>query len=87
MPYIRRDKRKELDPLIEKLSFSLGNEGEMNYAITKLIDAYYGKGGYAELNAAMGVLNCVTMEFYRRRVVPYEQRKRIENGDVYGGQE
>lgn len=82
-PYIRRDKRRELDPIIEKLSFSLGNDGDVNYAITKLIDVHYGKGSYVELNAAMGVLSCVIQEFYRRRVAIYEDSRCSENGEVF----
>ncbi len=87
MPYIRLEKRRELGPLIEKLSFSLGNDGEVNYAITKIIDIHYGKGGYTELNAAMGVLSCAMQEFYRRRCVPFEEEKMRANGDVYGGEQ
>jgi hypothetical protein len=29
------------------------------------------------------VLESVKLEFYRRKVAPYEEHKRIVNGDVY----
>jgi hypothetical protein len=40
-------------------------------------------GGYSKFNRAEGVLSAVSKEFYRRVVVPYENSKWLENGDVY----
>lgn len=58
-------------------------DGIMNYVITRLTLNVYGVGGYAIFNRAMGVLDCVAREFYRRKVAPYEDKKIKENGDVY----
>jgi len=58
-------------------------DGVMNYTMTRLVDCFYGMGGYAVFNRAMGVLDCVAREFYRRKVSPYEDTKIKENGDVY----
>jgi hypothetical protein len=59
--------------------------GELNFAITKLIDRYVNDFGvsYATFNTVMGALGGALLEFYRRVVVPYEKRKEQENGDVY----
>jgi hypothetical protein len=60
--------------------------GELNFAITTMIDAYLGRRGglrYAHLNEVVGVLECAKLEFYRRVAVPYEDVKISENGDVY----
>jgi len=59
--------------------------GELNYCITMLCLDYLAdkKLSYALLNEVMGVLSCARAEFYRRVVVPYEQAKCDENGDVY----
>jgi hypothetical protein len=38
---------------------------------------------YSIINDIVGVLECAKMEFYRRVAVPYEDKKRTENGDVY----
>jgi hypothetical protein len=79
MPYIKQEQRKELaegrmprDP------------GELNYQITRmLLDYLKNKGeSYGVFNEIMGVLTCASEEFYRRWVIPYEEKKIRENGDV-----
>ena len=54
----------------------------MNYLISTLMNAFYERN-YADLNAAIGVLECAKMEFYRRVVAPYEDTKIKANGDVF----
>jgi len=85
MPYISQRKRRRLDPLITALDMALigASEGEVNYVISRLIDIHYYEGGYAGYNAALGVLEAVKQEYYRRVVAPYEDKKKLENGDVY----
>ena len=86
MPYIKKDDRGVLDPFIEDLSRNmLAEPGQLNYVITKLLLKYLKACGlrYKSVNEIMGVLSCVTQEFYRRVVVPYENKKRDENGDVF----
>lgn len=60
--------------------------GELNYAITRLIQEFLdrqGKPGYRDFNEVVGVLECCKLEFYRRAVAAYEDEKIAENGDVY----
>ena len=88
MPYVNPSLRKALDPYINPLIHELlewkRGDGEVNYVITKIINEVYNKdANYAKLNRAIGVLECVLLEFYRRVVVPYEISKLQENGDVY----
>jgi hypothetical protein len=90
MPYVYREVRNELDAVLDTLIAlipeALGKEvsdGTVNYVITRIIDAAYGMGGYGKFNRAMGVLDCVSKEFYRRKVAPYEDIKLKENGDAY----
>lgn len=83
MPYIKQERRTELAPLIKPLGEAIQNDGEMNYVITKLIDWRYGLDAYVQLSAGMGVLSCVAQEFYRRRIVPFEIKKALENGEVF----
>ena len=82
-PYIKQDRRVELDTLIKRISNLLQDDGEINYTITRLIDNHYGSGSYVQLSAGMGVLSCVAFEFYRRRIAPYENKKCLENGEVF----
>lgn len=81
MPYITKDSREHLEKEAEQIS----TPGELNYVISRLIDEYVSQQGmnYTTLNSVVGVLECAKNEFYRRVVVPYEDQKLEENGEVY----
>lgn len=83
MPYIKEEKRFDIDRALNDLN-SL-DVGEMNYLITKLFMKYINENGekYKHYNDVIGVLECVKLELYRRKVVIYEDVKNRENGDVY----
>lgn len=90
MPYIERDKRKQLLPEIDALAKAIESLGEVhpgnvNFAISKLLHYLYMYDGvsYANINEAIGVLECVKQELYRRLAAPYEDQKKEENGDVF----
>jgi hypothetical protein len=81
MPYIAADARARLDA-----GGKPETAGELNYAITRLVDAYLSRQGqirYANLNEIIGVLECAKLEVYRRMAAPYEDQKRAETRDVY----
>lgn len=82
MPYIPQKQRETLDPHIRELLLRIVTDGQMNYIITKLLIGFYGDS-YSEMNSALGVLDAVGKEYYRRVVVPYEGEKMKLNGDVY----
>jgi hypothetical protein len=90
MPYITQNRRDALDPLIEALAKQLhfmmmppeSREGDLNYAISKLLQAMYPVQKYSEYNAAYGMLQCCATEFYRTVIAPYEDQKKFENGEV-----
>lgn len=95
MPYITQNKRNELDPVIEELrkrlvSLALDDEknnhaGNLNYIFTKLLMLSYGTENdtsYSNINQAMGVVECVKLEFYRKVAAPYEDKKEEENGPI-----
>ena len=82
MPYIDQDARRRLE-----VGGQPETAGELNYAITRLVDEYLqSRGGlrYSHLNEVIGVLECAKLELYRRLAVPYEDQKLAENGDAYG---
>ena len=84
MPYVDPKARQRLDSGEQPET-----AGELNYAITRLVDRFLTAKGslrYAHLNEMMGVLECAKLELYRRVAVPYEDRKRVESGDVYESQ-
>jgi hypothetical protein len=91
MPYISQQNRDKLDPSINNLIAVLKNvcevdghkAGKVNYTITKILDSMYKDKGYEGYNSADGVLINVLLEYYRRRVVPYEDEAKTRNGEVY----
>ena len=64
MPYVDAEARARLDG-----GGTPRTPGELNYAITRLVDAYLVEKGdvrYAYLNEAVGALECAKLELYRR---------------------
>ena len=81
MPYITQQARRELKNK-ERDSWTLG---ELNYEITLVIKDYLNRQGdnYTRYAGVIGVLETIILELYRRVVVPYEEKKISENGDVF----
>ena len=83
MPYIKQERRREM-----QLQLDGGNAntaGELNYQLTVVCKDYMEHKGlsYATINDIVGALEGAKLEFYRRVAAPYEDKKIIENGDVY----
>ena len=84
MPYIKQFNRTPIDRHVCNLVVT--NAGELNYAITTLIDTLFENGwtpDYNNFNTILGVLEAVKLELYRRVIAPYEDEKLQLNGDVY----
>ena len=87
MPYIEERFRKVLDPHIEGLQKALaelgGQEGDLNYTISRLVGAaFLNETRYHTIARVTGVLANVKDEFYRRLGIPYENLAIEKNGDV-----
>lgn len=78
MPYIRADRRPHARIAPEE-------PGELNYAITRLVDEYLERKGlrYQAINDVVGVLECAKLELYRRVAAGYEDGKIDDNGDAF----
>lgn len=84
MPYITQGARPALDPLIEPLYEAIQTDGELNYVLTKVIDAWFARNPrYDGVKDCVAALECAKLEFYRRVAAPYEDEKCQANGDVY----
>jgi hypothetical protein len=87
LPYIKSEKRGKYDKALQELVGILKSlpaeevDGELNYIVTKILKGVYPLK-YYQLNKAMGVLECIKLEFYRRVAAPYEDVKMKESGDV-----
>lgn len=88
MPYITRKDRKQYQEILSSLAEMIPQDrmqrpGHMNYIVSLLIEKVYGKEmRYADHNEVMGFLNCIALEFYRRKTAPYEDLKITEEGDL-----
>jgi hypothetical protein len=83
MPHITPEDRV----LLNDFGYISDVAGELNYEITKLIIQYLSnrEGGfrYQHLNDVTGALENAKQEFVRLVVIPYENKKIAENGNVY----
>lgn len=87
MPYITNERRLKIyDQDQGQVNLKeIKNAGELNYALTVLVHYHLLKnseGRYQNMNDIMGALEGAKHEFYRRVVVPYEDKKIQEMGDV-----
>ncbi len=85
MPYIPQEQRKPGSSEDRWPIPVLDTSGKLNYSITMLCEEYRRIHGdrYCTWNTIIGALECAKLEYARRVVAPYEDRKCDENGDVY----
>ncbi len=88
MPYIPRNERKQYQEILDSLASLVPQDrmqrpGHMNYIVSLLVEKVYGKQlRYADHNEVVGFLQCIALEFYRRKTAPYEDIKVAEEGDL-----
>jgi len=87
LPYIKPENRVKYEKVLEELTGILKSlpmeevDGELNYVVTKMFKEIYPLR-YFHINRAVGVLECIKLEFYRRIAGPYEDKKIKNCGDV-----
>lgn len=81
MPYIKIERRIELNTRRSMPE----DAGELNYLFTTIANEYLTRKGvrYQHINDLIGALEGAKLELYRRVAVPYEDKKKEENRDVY----
>ena len=92
MPYIKKEDQKKFTDLLKQVDeFFKDNDlspGELNYFLSRILILYYKNYSkynglsYALLNSIIGVIENVKLEFYRRVITPYEDKKK-KNNDIY----
>lgn len=92
MPYLEYENKKDIDDngasdvynKFEKLEIK-EFAGAINYINFKIVKKYIDRNGkrYFTFAVVIGTLVCCILEIYRRLVANYEDKKIIENGDVY----
>jgi hypothetical protein len=71
----------QLTELIQKLPED-EKPGHVNYFVTVLLKRITKPEKYFRYNWAIGVLEAIKLELYRRQIAFYEDKKSSENGDV-----
>ncbi|GAI15669.1 unnamed protein product [marine sediment metagenome] len=87
IPHIKKQSRKEIDIYLDKLIAwmpGMSNEtvGDYTYIIYKLLLKAVQKKKYYKYALVLGVLESAKIEFYRKQIAKYEDKKIKENGDV-----
>lgn len=85
MPYIKKDRRERLDCAIEIILNDIEwmEDGDINYLISSILWNRFSRfKSYKTINAIVGVLECIKLEFYARMARPLEDEKIVENGDI-----
>jgi hypothetical protein len=86
MPYITEERREFFDTYIPWGIFNENSlPGELNYIITTICLEYLNgkKKSYKTYNDIIGAIENCKLEFYRREISNYENKKIQESGDVY----
>lgn len=87
MPYIEHERRLELDKdnQLEQIGLGCQTDGELNFVITCICNGYINRvstPSYSRFADIISTLECAKLEYYRRKVAPYEDTKKLANGDV-----
>ena len=88
MPYINRERRAALDPIIDGLTKRLNHlptpptRGDLNYCVTRLVVEVLNKDSYHSLSDCVSALRDAADEIQRRLLGPYEDTEIEKNGDL-----
>lgn len=92
MPYVQhlwrlryqKDLEKVISKLVEDTFGGRENNGVVVYIIYSIIKKIYGRdaSNFEVKSNALKVLRATELEFYRRVMAPYEDKKIQENGDI-----
>ncbi len=88
MPFIDKPSRDLYAPgiksIVERLAAHPHHKGDLTYIITEILHKAIGEHlRYSDYCDVIGILECAKLEFYAGRVHPYEEKKKIEHGDLY----
>lgn len=82
MPYIESKKdRERLDEIVESIARGVRFNGELNYVLFALCKRYI-TPSYSNYKNYLGELSECIAEIRRSLLGPYEDMKKIQNGDV-----
>ena len=91
MPYIKIGDRIKYKIGIQRLADAFAaasaGDGDLNYVLTSValawLEYHQPPHNYALRSDVVKAFECAKLEWYRRMLVPFENGKIAENGDVY----
>jgi len=93
MPYIKSEDRSKLSEIATEAVNEINRladesdkpnvAGNINFLMSTIVGQIANQNiSYATLNELIGALECIKLEFYRRKVSNYEDKKIGDNGDI-----
>jgi len=84
MPYIKEKDKREMYNAIQDLQNFVISKGDLNYAICELVGRLIinDEISYTKISEWVDAVHDAEAELRRRLLVPYEELKKAENGDV-----
>lgn len=84
MPYIKKENRIKHDDILKDIDYFILDMGDINYFVSSMLKMYIEVHGesYSNYNSLVGVLECIKLELYRRKIASYEDVKIGQNGDI-----
>ena len=87
MPYIKKEKRAELDSWINMIWPLIAEPGDLTYVICRLMWRLWQTDQWGRNFTTWTMLRSAVEEavsdFWKRIIEPYEEKQMMENGDVY----
>ena len=89
MPYIKESDREDINWIVDNLAARLSEKrmtGNLNYFLYKLFAKLVKLNvihNYETMSRFIAELEACKLEIYRKKIAPYEEKKILENGDVY----
>lgn len=82
MPYVKQEKRPELDKIVSWMcAAGIKADGDLNYILFKFCKYYIPKD-YNSIKNFNGELEEAVAEIRRKILAPYEEKKKDENGPI-----
>lgn len=82
MPYVRKERRPELDFVVDSMARAdINADGDLNYVLFKYCKKFV-KPSYNNYKNFIGELNECATEIRRKILAPYEEIKEKENGSI-----
>jgi len=84
MPYIEVERKEVISFAVSELSSYIGSKGDLNFVICELVGQLISHKGvnYQNISEIIDAVHDAETELRRRLLVPYEDIKLEENGDV-----